>query len=127
MSITPVSSIIFKGKAQALYNTRFEGNGKQPAVDGDKSQMPAKYHFARENFINKAKSKISTTGFIAGLAGFVGTAIGLKNVNRLGIISKALISSVAGMLTSAAGMYVRSNMIVNSDEYKKLFIDNQKG
>ena len=127
MSITPVSKMIFKGKEQALYNTRFEGNDKQPVTAGDKSQMIAGDYFEKQNFMNEAKSKISTTGFIAGLVGFVGTAISLKNVNRLGIISKALISSAVGMLTSAVGMYIRTSMIANSDEYNKLFIDNQKG
>ena len=81
----------------------------------------------RDVFIEDAKSKISNTGFITGTAGFLLTAFTLGKLTKLGLIGRMLISAAAGTVTSAAGMFIRSNRIFNSEEYKKLFIDDYKG
>ena len=75
----------------------------------------------RQEFIEDAKSKISKTGLITGSAGFILTALALTRTNKLGLIGKLLTSAVVGTISSAAGMFVRSNRIFNSPEYKKLF------
>ena len=75
----------------------------------------------KDIFIADAKSKISNTGLLTGTAGFVLTALSLMKVNKIGSIGKSLISVAAGVLTSSIGMLVRSSIIFNSEEYKKLF------
>ncbi|MBQ7450901.1 hypothetical protein IJS77_05730 [bacterium] len=106
-----------------LTNIKFRGNEILKKDNNLSLEKPGNISLnnKRDEFIEDAKVKIKNTGLYSGLTACAITAISLLKVNKLGIISKSLISAAVGTLASAAGMFIRSNMILNSPEYKKLF------